>query len=150
MKNLIFLFSLVIIIGIGFSGCQDKAPPGKMVQDEFAMRVDQPSYDVQYAVMLTETQTKPSTPVMRESLPVTLASMEGGDGEAPPAGKWWLNYAIEIVCTVLFFLYEIIARRKPTSRSLSIITNLLRLINWFVPDKAEYGKKFDIKPVQRE
>jgi hypothetical protein len=141
MKKLFFLSSLVIIIGLGLSGCQDKSPPGNLIQDGMVMKVEQPSF--QYAVMQTETQVV--TPVMRESLPLyTLTSMEGGEGEVQSEGSWILRNWLELLLGLLAFI-EIVVRLTPTKRDDSIIDWIHKLLSAIIPNKIKGGGLFKIQ-----
>ena len=123
MKNLILIF----LIGLLTFACS--APPDKV------KRTDQPVEFVQVA--LTDQQVQAD---------VSYAFDEAGtvsEAEAP------INWVDENLWTtlsgVLLLIYEFLALKMPTSKSISVLGNLYKLLTWFIPDKSKNGSQFSIR-----
>ena len=59
--------------------------------------------------------------------------------------KWVDENFWQTVSGILFVIYEFLALKIPTSRSVSVIGNLYKLLTWFVPDKSKQGGQFSIR-----
>ena len=57
--------------------------------------------------------------------------------------KGWLEW---LLGAVLFVVYEILVRIKPTSKTYSILGLLYSLLNWLKSDKSKNGTTFTINP----
>ena len=70
-------------------------------------------------------------------------------GELPsadtPAPTNWVDENFwSTVSGILLLVYEFLALKMPTSKSISILGNLYKLLTWFVPDKSSKGGRFSI------
>ena len=52
---------------------------------------------------------------------------------------------LQTVSGVVVLVYEFLALKLPTSKSVSILGNLYKLATWFVPDKSKNGSQFSIR-----
>ena len=59
--------------------------------------------------------------------------------------KWFDENFWQSVSGILLVIYEFLALKIPTSRSVSVIGNLYKLLTWFVPDKSKQGGQFSIR-----
>jgi len=116
-----FIF-LLGLFAIGWS-----TPPSgnvsKSVETEFVKAADQVQADVIYAADETALPT-PDTPV-----PV----------------KWVDENLLTMASGILLLVYEFLALKMPTSKSISILGNLYKLLTFFVPDKSKGGSQFSIR-----
>ena len=64
---------------------------------------------------------------------------------APGPVKWVDENFWQSVSGILLVIYEFLALKIPTSRSVSVIGNLYKLLTWFVPDKSKQGGQFSIR-----
>ena len=65
--------------------------------------------------------------------------------DAPQPIKWIDENFWQSVSGILLVIYEFMALKIPTSRSVSVIGNLYKLLTWFVPDKSKQGGQFTIR-----
>ena len=116
-----FIF-LIGLFAIGWS----TPPPGnvsKSAETVFVKVADQVQADVIYAADETALPT-PDTPA-----PV----------------KWADENLLTMASGILLLVYEFLALKMPTSKSISILGNLYKLLTWFVPDKSNKGGQFSIR-----
>ena len=122
MKNLLTVFGLIGILLLAYGPPpmeKSLAPPsGIVLASDRSVRAD-----VIYA--LDET-----------TLPAT---------DAPQPVKWVDENFWQSVSGILLVIYEFLALKIPTSRSVSVIGNLYKLLTWFVPDKSKQGGQFSIR-----
>jgi hypothetical protein len=64
--------------------------------------------------------------------------------DTPAPIKWLDENLLQTISGVILLLYEFLALKMPTSKSISILANLYKLSTWFVPDKSNKGGKFSI------
>jgi|GEM_PF-1314048 len=122
MKNLLIL---VFMIGLFIVGCS--SPPEKMKPASAQTQIVQVA-DVQLQV-----------PVMNA---VDQTAQPAPDTPAPI--KWVDENFWSTISGVLLLAYEFLALKMPTSKSISILRNLYKLLTWFVPDKSSSGGQFSI------
>ena len=123
MKNFLILIFLLGLFAVGCSPPPDKAKP-QSSQTEFVQVTDQAiNADVINAIDETA-MPSPDTPV-----PV----------------KWLDENLLLAVSSVIGVAYEFLARKIPSSKTLSIIGNLYKLLNWFIPDKSKNGGTLAIR-----
>jgi len=65
--------------------------------------------------------------------------------DTPVPIKWLDENLLQTISGVILLLYEFLALKMPTSKSISILGNLYKLLTWFVPDKSNKGGKFSIR-----
>jgi len=122
MKNLLII---VFMIGLFIVGCS--SPPEKMkpasAQTQFVQVAD---VQLQVPVMNAVDQTAQPAP------------------ETPVPIKWVDENFWSTISGVLLLVYEFLALKMPTSKSISILGNLYKLLTWFVPDKSSSGGQFSI------
>jgi len=122
MKNLLSVFALIGILILAFGPPPMEkalAPPSGIV-----MASDRNvQADVIYAV------DEPALPSAGATGPVNWVD-----------GNFW-----QAVSGILLVIYEFLALKIPTSRSVSVIGNLYKLLTWFVPDKSKLGGQFSIR-----
>ncbi len=123
MKKLILSF--IFLIGLMAYSCV--APPDVgmkqgPIKSELIKAVDQPA---SFKVVM----------VAQENLPVP---------DTPAPVKWVDENFWSFIATIAFSLYEFLALKIPTSKSVSIIGNLYKLLIFFIPDKSKNGGKFSI------
>lgn len=58
--------------------------------------------------------------------------------------KWVDENFWNLIIGIVVAVYEFLALKIPTSRTVSILGNLYKLITWFIPDKSNKGT-FDIR-----
>ena len=121
MKKILLCIFLIGLFALGWS-----TPPPDLVkqgaQTGFAKAGDQVQADVIYAVDET-------------ALPAP---------DTPAPKKWLDENLLQTISGVTLLLYEFLALKMPTSKSISILGNLYKLLTWFVPDKSNKGGKFSI------
>ena len=121
MKRILVFIFLIGLFAIGWS-----TPPPDLVkqspQTGYVKADDQVQADVIYAVDETALPT-PDTPS-----PI----------------KWLDENLLQTISGVILLIYEFLALKMPTSKSISILGNLYKLLTWFVPDKSNKGGKFSI------
>ena len=66
-------------------------------------------------------------------------------GEVVAPVKWVDENLWTTVAGVLLLVYEFLALKMPTSKSISILGNLYKLLTIFVPDKSKGGGQFSIR-----
>jgi len=63
-----------------------------------------------------------------------------------PAPIKWVDENFWTTATgVLLLIYEFLVLKMPTSKSISILGNLYKLLTFFVPDKSKGGGQFSIR-----
>ena len=65
--------------------------------------------------------------------------------DSPAPIKWVDENLWSTLSGVLLLIYEFMALKMPTSKSISILGNLYKLLTWFVPDKSNKGGQFSIR-----
>ena len=65
--------------------------------------------------------------------------------DTPAPVKWVDENLLTMASGILLLVYEFLALKMPTSKSISILGNLYKLLTWFVPDKSNKGGKFSIR-----
>jgi len=65
--------------------------------------------------------------------------------DTPAPKKWVDENLLQTMSGVVLLVYEFLALKMPTSKSVSILGNLYKLATWFVPDKSSKGGKFSIR-----
>ncbi len=123
MKNFLILVFMLGLFAIGCSSPPDIVQPAS-TQTEFIQVANMP---VQATVMYTVDETV---------LPVP---------DTPEPVKWLDENLLLAVGSVITIVYEFLARKIPTSKTLSLFGNLTKLINWFVPDKSKNGGEFAVR-----
>ena len=123
MKNLLILSFL---IGLFAFSCRPS--PGKVTsanaQTQFVQVAD---LQAQVPIISAADQTTLPTP------------------DSPPPIKWVDENLWSTLSGVLLLIYEFLALKMPTSKSISILGNLYKLLTWFVPDKSNKGGQFAIR-----
>lgn len=122
MKRILMSFFLIGLFALGWS-----TPPPDIVKQgaktEFVKAGNQAQADVIYAVDETALPTPDS-----------------------PAPIKWVDENFWTTATgVLLLVYEFLALKMPTSKSISILGNLYKLLTFFVPDKSKGGGQFSIR-----
>jgi len=121
MKRILISIFLIGLFAMGWS-----APPPDLVkqspQTGYVNAGDQVQADVIYAVDETVLPA-PDTPAPK---------------------KWLDENLLQTISGVTLLLYEFLVLKMPTSKSISILGNLYKLLTWFVPDKSNKGGKFSI------
>lgn len=123
MKN--FVLTILFLIGLFAISCS--SPPDNVksagTKTEFVQAADlQVHADVLYAVDET-------------ALPAPDT----------PATKWLDENTLSAVLGIVAVVYEFLARKIPTSKTVSIIGNIYKLLNFFVPDKSKNGGTLQIR-----
>ncbi len=122
MKRILMSIFLIGLFAMGWS-----TPPPDLVlqgpQTGFVKASDQVQADLIYAVDETALPT-PDTPA-----PI----------------KWVDENLWQTLLGVLLLVYEFLALKMPTSKSISLLGNLYQLITRFVPDKSNKGGQFSIR-----
>ena len=122
MKRILVFIFLIGLFAFGWS----TPPPDNVSQSSetgFVKAADQVQADVIYAADETALPT-PDTPA-----PV----------------KWVDENLLTMASGILLLVYEFLALKMPTSKSISIMGNLYKLLTWFVPDKSNKGGQFSIR-----
>lgn len=122
MKKLLMCIFLIGLFALGWSN----PPPDHVKQNTDAAIVtsmDQVEADVIYAVDETAVPAQ-DTPAPKKLVDENL---------------------LQTVSGVVLLVYEFLALKLPTSKSVSILGNLYKLATWFVPDKSSKGGKFSIR-----
>lgn len=122
MKKAFLMF--IFLIGLLAVGC---APPGRAVKQdpvktELIKAVDQQASAQFVMVAQGDNLPAPDTPV-----------------------KWVDENFGAMLTGVLLSVYEFLALKIPTSKTLSLIGNLYKLLTFFFPDKNKNGGTFDIR-----
>jgi len=120
-----FILAFIFLIGLFAISCSsppDKTHQPASTQTEFVQTANQVQADLIYAVDETVVPT-PDT----------------------PATKWLDENTLTAVFGIVAVVYEFLARKIPTSKTVSIIGNLYKLLNWFVPDKSKNGGTLQIR-----
>ena len=65
--------------------------------------------------------------------------------DSPAPIKWVDENLWSTLSGVLLLIYEFLALKMPTSKSISMLGNLYKLLMWFVPDKSNKGGQFAIR-----
>ena len=123
MKNLLIL---VFLFGLFAVGCS--SPPGKMKSASPQTRFVQVA-DLQLQVPVISAVDETSLPAASTPAPVNWVDE-----------NFWST-----VSGILLLVYEFLALKMPTSKSISILGNLYKLLTWFVPDKSNKGGQFSIR-----
>ncbi len=122
MKRILMSIFLIGLFVLGWS-----SPPPDLVkhspQSGYVKAGDQVQADVIYAVDETVLPS-PDTP-------------------APT--KWLDENLLQTISGVILLLYEFLALKIPTSKSISVLGNLYKLLTWFVPDNSKKGGQFLIR-----
>jgi hypothetical protein len=122
MKRILLFIFLIGLFAIGWS----TPPPdnvSKSAKTGFVMAADQVQADVIYAADET-------------ALPTS---------DTPAPLKWVDENLLTMASGILLLVYEFLALKMPTSKSISILGNLYKLLTWFVPDKSNKGGQFSIR-----
>jgi hypothetical protein len=122
MKNFLILFFLFGLFAIGCS-----SPPAKVI----------PTAAQTHLVKVADVQLQ--VPVIRA---VDQGVLPSADTPAPT--NWVDENFWSTVSGILLLVYEFLALKMPTSKSISILGNLYKLLTWFVPDKSSKGGRFSI------
>ena len=124
MKN--FLILCICLIGLFAVGCS--SPPSKVkpvsTQTSFVQAADM---QVQAYVINA----------------VDEAALPAPDTPAPV--KWVDENLLLTIATVLGTVYEFLVRKIPTSKTLSLVGNAYKLINYFIPDKSKNGGTLTVR-----
>jgi hypothetical protein len=123
MKNFLIL---VFLFGLFAVGCS--SPPAKVI----------PSGAQNCYVQVADVQLQ--VPVISA---VDETALPTSDTPAPI--KWVDENFWSTVSGILLLAYEFLALKMPTSKSISILGNLYKLLTWFVPDKSNKGGQFSIR-----
>ncbi len=59
--------------------------------------------------------------------------------------KWLDNHLVSAISGVTLIVYEFLALKLPTSKTVSIIGNLYKAITWLIPDRSKKGGHFKLK-----
>ncbi|HZK96697.1 MAG TPA: hypothetical protein VFC67_21035 [Prolixibacteraceae bacterium] len=122
MKRILMFIFLIGLFAIGWS----TPPPGNVNQSAetvFVKAADQVQADVIYAADET-------------ALPTS---------DTPAPVKWVDENLLTMASGILLLVYEFLALKMPTSKSISILGNLYKLLTFFVPDKSNKGGQFSIR-----
>jgi len=65
--------------------------------------------------------------------------------DTPAPIKWLDENLLTMASGILLLVYEFLVLKMPTSKSISILGNLYKLLTWFVPDKSNKGGQFSIR-----
>lgn len=121
MKKWIFIF----LIGMLLMACS--SPPAKQAEAE------QQVYQLADAGGGTEAV-------------MTVADEATIQTDADVGQKKWIDDNLwTAVSGIVLIVYEFLALKLPTSRTVSIIGNLYKLLTLFVPDRRKSGGTFDIR-----
>ena len=123
MKNLLVLSFL---IGLFAFSCRPS--PGKVTSANAQT----------HFVQVTDLQAQ--VPIISAADQTTLPTPD-----SPAPIKWVDENLWSTLSGVLLLLYEFLALKMPTSKSISILGNLYKLLTWFVPDKSNKGGQFSIR-----
>lgn len=123
------ILAFVFLIGLYVVGCNSRLSDKMEITSqpsEFVLVADQgTTADVMYAVDETALQD-PGTPVHE---PI----------------NWIDNDLLLTVGAVLSLLYEFLARKIPTSKTLSLFGVIYKILNYFVPDKSKNGGELGVR-----
>ena len=116
-----FIF-LIGVFALGWS----TLPPDHLKKSTNAVFVqtgNQVQADVIYAV--------DETPVPSPDTPVSKKLVDD---------NFW-----KTISGVTLLIYEFLALKMPTSKSISVLGNMYKLLTWLVPDKSSKGGQFSIR-----
>lgn len=122
MKNLLIIVFMIGLFALGCSSPHEKMKPAS-AQTQFVQVAD---VQLQVPVMNAVDQTAQPAP------------------DTPAPIKWVDENFWSTISGVLLLVYEFLALKMPTSKSISILGNLYKLLTWFVPDKSSSGGQFSI------
>jgi hypothetical protein len=120
MRNLIFIF----LIGL------------------FAFSCASPNYGPKQSTSKVEVVQAVSH---QTSVPVIMVADDATLPAPDTPVKWIDENFWTFVTGIVFSLYEFLALKLPTSKSVSLIGNLYKLLTWFFPDKSKDGGTFSIR-----
>jgi len=123
MKNFLIL---IFLIGLFAVGCS--SPPS-----DNAKRTAQPT---EYVQVVDQVQADVMNAVDETALPAP---------DTPAPVKWLDENLLLAALSVIGVAYEFLARKIPSSKTLSIIGNVYKLLNWFIPDKSKNGGTLQIR-----
>ena len=122
MKNLLIIVFMIGLFALGCSSPPEKMKPAS-TQTQFVQVAD-----VQLQVPVMNAVDPTAQPAPETSAPI----------------KWVDENFWSTISGVLLLVYEFLALKMPTSKSISILGNLYKLLTWFVPDKSSSGGQFSI------
>ena len=147
MKNLLIL---TFLIGLFAFSCRPS--PGKVTsanaQTQFAQVADLQAQVLDCSFLFKKSITQfaqvadlqAQVPVINAADQTTLPTTD-----TPAPIKWVDENLWSTLSGVLLLIYEFLALKMPTSKSISILGNLYKLLTWFVPDKSNKGGQFSIR-----
>jgi hypothetical protein len=65
--------------------------------------------------------------------------------DTPKKTKWVDENLWQTMSGIVLLAYEFLALKLPTSKSISILGNVYKLLTWFIPDKSNKGGQFSIR-----
>ncbi len=116
----------MLIFLIGLFAINWSTPPDPVNQSSqtlFVNMSDQVQADIIYAADETELQAPDSTAKI----------------------KWVDDNLWQTLSGIVLLVYEFLALKLPTSKSISILGNLYKLLTWFIPDRSNKGGQFSIR-----
>lgn len=122
-KSFLCLIFLIGLFALSCTAPPDKAKP-QSTQTEFVQVAD---HAVRADIIYAADETALPNP------------------DNPTPVKWLDENTLLAVGSVLGIVYEFLARKIPTSKTLSIFGNLYKLINWFIPDKSKNGGELAVR-----
>ncbi len=123
MKNLLMI---VFLIGLFAVSCS--SPPGI------------PKTAINRTAFVQSANAQLQVPVLNA---VDETALPAPDTPAPV--NWVDENFWSTMSGMLLLVYEFLALKMPTSKSISILGNLYKLLTWFVPDKSNKGGQFSIR-----
>jgi hypothetical protein len=78
--------------------------------------------------------------------PVIMTAADDASLPAPDTPVKWVDENLDnMIVGIVFSIYEFLALKIPTSKTISVIGNLYKLLTFFFPDKSKGGGTFDIR-----
>lgn len=122
MKKILMCILLIGVFAFGWS----TPPPDHSKQSTNAVFV-QSGNQVQTDVIYAQDETPVPSP------------------DTPAPKKWVDENLWKTMSGVVLLVYEFLALKMPTSKSISVLGNMYKLLTWFVPDKSSKGGQFSIR-----
>jgi hypothetical protein len=91
--------------------------------------------------------TDSMTPNIQAAANPVMAPVNESAGEIPDKApiNWFDDHFWGFISGLIYLIYEFLATKIPTSKTVTIIGNLYKLLTYFFPDKTKEGTKFGIE-----
>ena len=125
MKKSLFLG---LVLGLLAFACNTVPTQKEQITKTTVVQVADPGMQIQ-------------APIIRAADELTVPAQDSD----PAPIKWLDENLLSAISGIVLIVYEFLARKIPTSKSVSILSNVYKLIAWFVPDKTKNGGAFTIR-----